>query len=184
LLNSCDVLLGFWAPFSVVSSSMILTIEVRVFWVVIRESRGSSSSSPSPGCESSSCAWSAVLARLRIFHIVDVLWILGLWSPSHFSVALPCFISLSQSFATIIIGQDAFFQFMKKFFNRLRFLSRQMRSCWSWSQTFNQCFDRCFFIGFWDLCCMNLLMKFRNGALSFCLQLYRSDDSAVVSWNI
>jgi hypothetical protein len=32
------------------SSSMILTIEVRVSWVVIRESRGSSSSSPSLGC--------------------------------------------------------------------------------------------------------------------------------------
>jgi hypothetical protein len=36
----------------------------------------------------------------------------------------------------------------------------------------------------WDLCCMNLLTKFRNGSLSFYLQLYRSDDSAVVSWNI
>jgi hypothetical protein len=30
---------------------------------------------------------------------------------------------------------------------------------------------------------MNLLTKFRNGSLSFCLQLYRSDDSAAVSWN-
>jgi hypothetical protein len=36
----------------------------------------------------------------------------------------------------------------------------------------------------WDLCCMNLLTKFRSGSLSFCLQLYRSDDSTVVSWNI
>jgi hypothetical protein len=128
---------------------MILTIEVRVFWVMIRESRGSSS--PSPGCESSSCAWSAVLVRLRIFHIVNVSWILGLWSPSHFSASLPCFISLGHSFAMIIIGQDVFFKFMKKIFNYLRFLSCQMRSCWSWSQTFNQCFDCCFVIGFWDL---------------------------------
>jgi hypothetical protein len=36
----------------------------------------------------------------------------------------------------------------------------------------------------WDLCCMNLLTKFRSGSLSFCLQLYKSDASAVVSWNI
>jgi hypothetical protein len=130
---------------------MIVTIEIRVLWVVIRESRGSSSSSPSPGCESFSCVWSVVLARLRIFYIVDVSWILRLWSPSHFCAALPCFISLNHSFAMIIIGQDVFFQFMKKFFNCLGFLSRQMRSCWSRSQTFNQCFDRCFVIGFWDL---------------------------------
>jgi hypothetical protein len=38
--------------------------------------------------------------------------------------------------------------------------------------------------GIWDLCCMNLLTKFRNGSLSFCLQLYRFDDCVVVSWNI
>jgi hypothetical protein len=38
--------------------------------------------------------------------------------------------------------------------------------------------------GIWDLCCMNLLTKFRNGSLSFCLQLYRSDDWDVASWNI
>jgi hypothetical protein len=38
--------------------------------------------------------------------------------------------------------------------------------------------------GIWDLYCMNLLTKFRNASLSFCLQLYRSDDSTVVSWNI
>jgi hypothetical protein len=31
---------------------------------------------------------------------------------------------------------------------------------------------------------MNLLTKFRNGSLSFCLQLYKFDDSTVVSWNI
>jgi hypothetical protein len=36
----------------------------------------------------------------------------------------------------------------------------------------------------WDLCYMNLLTKFRNGFLYFCLQSYSSDDSAVVSWNI
>jgi hypothetical protein len=70
---------------------------------------------------------------LRIFHIVDVSWILGLWSPSHFSIALSCFISPGHSFAVIVIGQDVFFQFMKKFFNRLGFLLRQMGSCWSWS---------------------------------------------------
>jgi hypothetical protein len=91
------------------SSSMILTIEVRVFWVVIRESRGSSSSSPSPRCESPSCAWCAALVRLRIFHVVEVSWILKLWSPSHFSVALPYFISFGHSFAMIIIGQNVFF---------------------------------------------------------------------------
>jgi hypothetical protein len=38
--------------------------------------------------------------------------------------------------------------------------------------------------GIWNLCCTNLLTKFRNGYLSICLQLYMSDDSAVVSWNI
>jgi hypothetical protein len=91
------------------------------------------------------------LVKLRIFHIVDVSWILGLCSPSYFSVALPCFISFGHSFAMIIIGQDVLFQFMKKFFNRLRFLSRQMQSCWSWSQTFDQCLDCCFVTGFWNL---------------------------------
>jgi hypothetical protein len=116
---------------------MILAIEVWVFWVVIRESEGFSSSSPSSGCEPSSCAGSVVLVGLWIFHIVDILWILGLCSPGHFFVALPGFISFSYSFAMIIIRQDVFFQFMKKFLNRLGFLSRQMRSCWSWSQTFD-----------------------------------------------
>jgi hypothetical protein len=123
-MDSCHVFLGFWAHLSDVSSPMILAIEVRVFWVVIRESRGSSSSSPSSGCEPSSCVGSVVLVRLRIFHIVDISWILGLRSPSHFSVALPSFISFSHSFAMIIIRQDVLFQFMKKFFNRLGFLSR------------------------------------------------------------
>jgi hypothetical protein len=41
---------------------------------------------------------------MRIFHIVDVSWILGLRSLSHFSVALSCFISLGHSSAMIIIG--------------------------------------------------------------------------------
>jgi hypothetical protein len=91
------------------------------------------------------------LVGLRIFHIVDVSRILGLCPPSHFSVALPCFISFGHSFAMVIIGQDVFFQFMKEFFNRLGFLSCQMRSCWSWGQTFDQCLDRCFVISFWDL---------------------------------
>jgi hypothetical protein len=36
----------------------------------------------------------------------------------------------------------------------------------------------------WDLYCMNLLTKFCSGSLSFCLQLYKSNASAVVSWNI
>jgi hypothetical protein len=75
------------------------------------------------------------LVRLRIFHIVDISWILGLCSPGHFSVALSGFISFSYSFAMIIIRQDVLFQFAKKFFNRLGFLSRQMLSWWSWSQT-------------------------------------------------
>jgi hypothetical protein len=43
------------------------------------------------------------LVRLRIFHIVDISWILGLRSPGHFSVALPSFILFSHSFAMIII---------------------------------------------------------------------------------
>jgi hypothetical protein len=49
------------------------------------------------------------LVRLRIFHIVDISWILGLRSPGHFSVALPGFILFSYSFAMIIIGQDVLF---------------------------------------------------------------------------
>jgi hypothetical protein len=91
---------------------------------MIRESRGSSS--PSSGREPSSSAGSAVLVRLWIFHIVDISWILGLCSPGHFSVALPGFVSFGYSLAMIIIGQDVFFQFMKKFLNRFGFLSGQM----------------------------------------------------------
>jgi hypothetical protein len=64
------------------------------------------------------------LVTLRIFHIIDVSWLLGLCSPSHFSVSLSCFISFGHSFAMIIIRQDVLFQFMKKFFNYVRFLSR------------------------------------------------------------
>jgi hypothetical protein len=72
-------------------------------------SRGSSSSSPSSRCEPSSCTRSVVLVRLRIFHIVDISWILGLHSPGHFSVALLGFISFIHSFVMIIIGQDILF---------------------------------------------------------------------------
>jgi uncharacterized protein YhhL (DUF1145 family) len=54
------------------SSSMILAVEVQISWIMICESRESSPPSPSPGCKSSSCAWSVVLVRLWIFHIVDV----------------------------------------------------------------------------------------------------------------
>jgi hypothetical protein len=32
-----------------------------------------------------------------------------LWSPSHFSVALSCFISFGHPFAMIIIGQNVLF---------------------------------------------------------------------------
>jgi hypothetical protein len=130
---------------------MVLTVEVRVFWVVVRESRGSYSSSSSPRCESSFCAWPAVLVRLRVFHVVDVSWILELWSPSHFPVALSRFISFGHSFAMIIIRQNVFFKFVKEFFDCLGFLSREMRSCWPWGQTFDQRLDRCLVIGFWDL---------------------------------
>jgi hypothetical protein len=128
------------------SSSVILAVEVRISWIVVREFRWSSSSSPSPGCKSSSCAWSIVLVRLRMFHVVDVSRILGLRSPIHFSVALTRFISFSHSSAMIIIRQDVFFKFMKKFINCLWFLSRQVRSCWSWSQTLDQCLNCCFVI--------------------------------------
>jgi hypothetical protein len=100
---------------------------------MIREPRGSSSSSPSSGHEPSFGAWPAILVRLWIFDIVDISWILGLSSPGHFFV-LPCFVSFGYSLAMIIIRQDVFLQFMKKFLNRLGFLSSQMQSCWPWSQ--------------------------------------------------
>jgi hypothetical protein len=108
------------------SSSVILVVEVWISWIVVCEFQGSSSLSPSPGCKSSSCAWSVVLIGLRIFHIVDVSWILGLRSPRHFSIALSCFVSLSYSSAMIIIKQDVLFKFMKKFIDCLGFLSCQV----------------------------------------------------------
>jgi hypothetical protein len=85
-----------------------MLINVFSYWILAK-SRGSSSSSPSSGCEPSSCTRSVVLVRLRIFHIVDISWILGLRSPGHLSVALPSFISFSHSFAMIIIRQDVLF---------------------------------------------------------------------------
>jgi hypothetical protein len=107
------------------SSPVILAVEVRISWIVICEFQGSSPPSPSPGCKSSSCAWSVVLVRLRIFHIVDVSQILGLRSPCHFSIALSCFVSFSYSSAMIVIGQDVLLKFMKKFINCLGFFRVQ-----------------------------------------------------------
>jgi hypothetical protein len=108
-------------------SSVILAVEVRISWIVICEFRGSSPPSPSPSsrCKSSSCAWSVVLVRMRIFHIVDVSQILGLRSPCHFSIALSCFVSFSYSSAMIVIGQDVLLKFMKKFINCLGFFRVQ-----------------------------------------------------------
>jgi hypothetical protein len=88
---------------------------------------------------------------MRIVHIVNVSRILGLRSPRHFSIALSCFVSFSYSSVMIIIGQDVLFKFMKKFINCLRFLSCHVWSYWSWSQTLNQCLDRCFVIRFGNL---------------------------------
>jgi 3-dehydroquinate dehydratase len=65
LLNPGDVLFGFWAPFGAMSSSMIPPVKVRISWIVVREFRRSSSSSPSPGCKSSSCAWSMLTVKIR-----------------------------------------------------------------------------------------------------------------------
>jgi hypothetical protein len=86
-----------------------------------------------------------LLFWLGCFHIVDVSWILGLRSPHHLSIALSCFVSFSYSSAVIVIGQDVLFKLMEKFIDCLGFLSCQVWSCWSWSQTLDQCFDRCFF---------------------------------------
>jgi hypothetical protein len=151
LLNSYYILLGFWAPFGAMSSSVILAVEVWISWIMICEFRGSSSPCPSPGCKSSSCAWSIVLIGLRIFHIVDVSRILGLRCPCHFSISLSCFVSYGHSPTMIIIRQDVLFKFMEKFIDCLGFLSCQVWSCWSWSQTLDQCFDRCFVICFGNL---------------------------------
>jgi hypothetical protein len=46
------------------SFSVILAVEVWISWVVFCEFQGFSSPSPSPGCKSSSCAWSVILIRL------------------------------------------------------------------------------------------------------------------------
>jgi hypothetical protein len=40
---------------------------------------------------------------------------------------------------------------MKKFINCFGFLSRQMRSYWSWSQTLDHCLNCCFIIRFGNL---------------------------------
>jgi hypothetical protein len=110
----------------------------------------------------------------------------GIVLSGHFSVALPGFVSFSYSFAMIIIRQDVFFQFMKKFLNRLGFF---LVRCEAVGPGVRPLISALIVVlssasGIWDLYCMNLLTKFRNGSLSFCLQLYKSDASAVVSWNI
>jgi hypothetical protein len=133
------------------TSSVILAVKVWISWVMVCEFRESSSPSPSPRCKSSSCAWSIVLIGLRIFHVIDVSWILELRSPCHFSVTLSCFISFSDSSSVIVVRHDVLFKFMKKFINCLGFLSCQVRSCWSWSQTLDQCLNHCFIIRFGDL---------------------------------
>jgi hypothetical protein len=51
----------------------------------------------------------------------------------------------------IFIRHDVFFKFMKKFINCFDFLSCQMRSCRSWSQTLDQRLYCCFIIHFRDL---------------------------------
>jgi hypothetical protein len=145
LMNSSNVLLGFWAPFGAMTSSVIFAIEVWISWVMVCEFRGSSS--PSPECKFSSCAWSVILIGLGIFHIIDVSWILEQRSPRYFSVALSFFISFGNPSVVIFIRHDVFFKFM----NCFGFLSCQMRSCWSWSQTLDQRLYCCFIIRFGNL---------------------------------
>jgi hypothetical protein len=106
----------------------------RIFWVMVRESRGSSSSPPSSGIGPSPGAWPVALFRLWISDVVDISWMLGWCSPCHLSVALSCLVPLGYSLAMVIIRQNVLFQFAKKFFNRLVFLSCEMRSCWPWSE--------------------------------------------------
>jgi hypothetical protein len=149
LLNSSNVLLGFWAPFGGMTSSVILAVEVWISWVMVCEFLGSPS--PSLGCKASSCAWAIVLIGLGIFHVIDISWILELGSPRHFSVALSCFISFGNSSTVIFVRHDVLFKFVKVFINCLGFLSCQMRSCWSWSQTLDQCLNCCFIIRFGNL---------------------------------
>jgi hypothetical protein len=47
-------------------------------------------------------------------------------SPSHFSIALSCFVSFGYSSAMIIIRQDILFKFMEKFIDCLGFRSCQV----------------------------------------------------------
>jgi hypothetical protein len=151
LLNSSNVLLGFWAPFGAMTSSVILAVEVGISWVMVCEFRGSSSPSSSPACKTSSCAWSVVLIGVRVFHVIYVSWILELRCPRHSSIALSCSISFSNPSTVIFIRHDVFFKFMKKFINYFGFLSCQRRSCRSWSQTLDQSLYCCFIIHFGNL---------------------------------
>jgi hypothetical protein len=66
------------------------------------------------------------LLRLWIFDIVNISLMLGLCSPCHLSVVVPRLVSFGYSLAMVIIRQDVFFQFTKKFFNCLGFLSGEM----------------------------------------------------------
>jgi hypothetical protein len=100
---------------------MILAIEVGIFWVMVCESRGSSSSPPSSGIEPSPGAWSVALFGLWVSDVVDISRMLGWCPPCHFSVAPSCLVSLGYSLAMVIVGQNVLFQFVKKFFNRLGF---------------------------------------------------------------
>jgi hypothetical protein len=107
-------------------------------------------------------------------------------SPHHFFVALSCFISFSDFSAVIVMGHDVLFKFMENFINCFGFFHVK---CEAVGPGVRPLISALIVVlsstsGIWDLCCMNLLTKFRNGSLSFCLQLYKSDDSVVVSWNI
>jgi hypothetical protein len=78
----------------------------------------------------------------------------------------------------IFIRHDVFFKFMKKFINCFGYFHDK---CEAVSPGVRPLISACIVVlpsasGIWDLCCMNLLTKFRNGSLSFCLQMYRSDD--------
>jgi hypothetical protein len=37
----------------------------------------------------------------------------------------------------IVVRQNIFFKFVEEFFDRLGFLSCEMRSCWPWGQAFD-----------------------------------------------
>jgi hypothetical protein len=62
-----------------VSSAVIDTVKIWISWVVICDSRRSSSS----WCETYSCTWFAVLIELRTFDIVDVSWVLRMRFPCY-----------------------------------------------------------------------------------------------------